>query len=101
MSEIINATYEFLDALDNSELINNLTKYKNKAMQNKDLLNKIKDARNETNSDLLITKRKEIYDNDDYKMYMKYYNELSLIVLKINNQYKKYTSTKEHSCHGI
>ena len=98
MGEIINATYNFLDALDNSELIKNLTKYKQKLLKNKKILSLIDEIKKEENHDTLITKRKELYKDDNYKMYMKYYNELSLIILKINHQYHKYTNTKEH-CH--
>lgn len=97
MSEITMATYNFLDDLDNSDIIKNLTKYKNKLLKNKELLQTIKDIQNETNEAKLINKRKAIYEENDYKMYMKYYNELSMIILKINNQYKKYT--KDHTCH--
>ena len=98
MSEITLATYNFLDALDNSDLIKELTKYKDRLLKNKNLLEAIKIAKKETNSDILITKRKAIYEDNDYRMYMKYYNDLAMIVLKINNQYKKYTNTKIHNC---
>ena len=98
MSEIILKTYELLDALDESDLIKNLTKYKNKLMKDKTILKKIEDAKKETDNNLLIEKRKDIYNNHDYKMYMQYYNELSLIIMQINKKYKEYTSTKEHNC---
>ncbi len=98
MSEITTATYNFLDALDNSDIIKELTKYKDRLLKNKNLLEAIKITKKETNSDILITKRKIIYEDNDYRMYMKYYNELSLIILKINKQYKKYTSTRIHNC---
>ena len=98
MSEIIAATYNFLDELDNSDIIKNITNYKNKLLDNKQLLSKITKVKEEHDNTIIISKRKEIFDNFDYKMYMKYYNELSLIILKINNQYKKYTTTKKHNC---
>ena len=47
---------------------------------------------------LIENEKKELYNNLDYKRYMECYNELSLIVLKIDKQYKKYTSTKIHNC---
>ena len=99
MSEITFATYNVLDALDNSDIIKNLTKYKNKLLKNKELLSEINNTRKETDNNLLITKRKKIFENKDYQMYMKYYNQLSLIILKINKQYKKYTSTRIHNCY--
>ena len=97
MSDIIDKTYAFLDTLDNSSLIKNLTKYKNRLLKNKKLLELIESVREETNLDDLISKRKLLYQNSDYKNYMKYYNELSLIILKINEKYLAYTNTRK--CH--
>lgn len=98
MSDIVEATYNFLDTLDDSELIKNLTKYKNNLLNNKVILKEISNLKKEMNNETIISKRKELFDNYDYKMYMKYYNELSLIILKINKKYKEYTSTREHNC---
>lgn len=98
MNEIIDATYNFLDTLDNSDLIKNLTKYKNNLLNNKELLAKIKTTKELKDDNKLIQGRKEIYDNNDYKMYMKYYNELSLIIMDINHKYKEYTNTT--NCKG-
>ena len=98
MSEIIDATYNFLDILDNSDIIKNLTKYKNKLLSNKELLKEIKKVQKETDDNKLIKGRQAIYENNDYKMYMKYYNELSFLVMNINNKYKEYTHTSEHNC---
>ena len=98
MSEIIDATYNFLDSLDDSDIIKNITKYKNKLLNNKDLLSKINKIQNEKDDNKLIIGRKEIYNNNDYKMYMKYYNELSLLIMMINNKYKEFTSTSKHNC---
>ena len=98
--EIIEATYKFLDSLDNSLLIKNLTKYKKRLLKNNELLKEIDDIKKETENNKLITKRKAVFGNTDYHNYMKYYNELSLIVLKINKKYREYTNTKEHNCGG-
>jgi len=99
MSEIITATYIFLDTLDNSKLIKDLTKHKQNLLKNKEILNQISNIKKENNNEILIQKKKALYQNNDYKMYMKFYNELSFIILKINKQYAKYTNTKEHHCH--
>ena len=99
MTEIITATYNLLDTLDNSLLIKNLTKYKQKILKNKELLSLISDIKEEPNKTILIEKRKKIYQNNDYNMYMKYYNELSFLILKINKKYAEYTKVKEHNCH--
>lgn len=99
MSEVIEQTYKLLDTLDNSSLIKNLTKYKNRLLNNNEILLKIKNTQKEKDNNKLISLRKELYNNNDYKMYMKYYQELSFIVLKINKKYAEYTNTLEHSCH--
>ena len=99
MSEVIEKTYKLLDTLDNSSLIKNLTKYKNRLLNNNEVLLKIKNTQKEKDNNQLISLRKELYNNNDYKMYMKYYQELSFIVLKINKKYAEYTNTLEHSCH--
>lgn len=98
MNEIINATYNFLDTLDNSDLIRELTKYKNNLLNNKDILAKISNTKSLKDDLKIIESRKEIYENNDYKMYMKYYNELSLIIMQINQKYKEYTNT--FNCKG-
>ena len=98
MSDIVLATYNFLDTLDSSNLIKKLTKYKNRLMNNKLLLDEIESLKKEVDNNIIIDKRKKLYKNNDYKMYMKYYNELLLIVLRINKKFREYTNTKEHNC---
>ena len=49
MSDIVEATYNFLDTLDNSELIKNLTKHKNNLLNNKNILKEIANIKKETN----------------------------------------------------
>lgn len=100
MSDIIKATYDLLDALDESTTIKNLTKYKNRLLKNEEILSKIEKTKSIKDSTELIKARKELFEFEDYKNYMKYYNELNLIVLKINKEYAKYTDTTGDTCHG-
>lgn len=95
MSEIIMATYKFLDYLDNSDIIKRLTVSKNKLLTDKNILNKIDNLKKETDNTKIISIRKELYENNDYKEYMDSYNKLSFIILKINKKYYEYTDTKE------
>ena len=95
MSDVIMATYKFLDNLDKTDLIKNLTESKNKLLTNKDILNKIDNLKKEHDNTKIINLRKEIYNNKDYSEYIKNYNELSFIILKINKKYSEYTNTKE------
>ena len=98
MSEIIEKTYKILDTLDNSELIKNLTYYKEKLLSNKEVLSLVKKINKENNNKTKLTLKKKLYDIEEYKHYMDSYNELYYIVLKINKKYSEYTNTKENSC---
>ncbi len=99
MSDIIENTYKLLDTLDNSDLIKNLTNAKKKLEQNPQIISLIKEYRKETDSNKLISIKQILYQDEDYQQYIKSYNELSLIILRINKQYQKYTNTAEHNCH--
>lgn len=98
MSEIIEKTYKLLDTLDNSEVIKKLTQYKEKLQQNKEVLSLVKKINNEENPKMKIALRKKLYSIDDYQKYMESYNELNLIVMKINKKFMEYTNTKEGNC---
>jgi len=94
MSLIIEKTYNLLDVLDNSELIKYLTNSKEKLQKDDKVLSLIKEINKELNNKIKIELRKELYNNKNYKDYMDSYNELSYIILKINNKFKEYTNTK-------
>lgn len=100
MTEIIEKTYKLLDVLDNSDLIKNLTYYKSKLSQDIEVLSLVKRINNEKNDEVKVKLKKELYNNNDYKKYIDYYNELFYIVLKINKKYAEYTNTKEGICNG-
>lgn len=98
MTDIIASTYKLLDVMDESDLIKEMEKYKKRIECNSYILEKVKLYNSIDNLEEKIKIKKELYNNLDYKRYMECYNELSLIVLKIDKQYKKYTSTKIHNC---
>ena len=100
MSEIINATYKLLDTLDREEVIKKLTLYKKILEQDEEVLSLVKRINNELDNSKKIDLRKQLYSNINYKNYMDSYNELNLIVLKINKKFSEYTNTKEGNCHG-
>ena len=85
--------------LVSSDLIKNLTNAKKKLEQNPQIISLIKEYRKETDSNKLISIKQILYQDEDYQQYIKSYNELSLIILRINKQYQKYTNTAEHNCH--
>lgn len=98
MDNIIASTYNFLDALDNSEMIKNLTISKKYLESNNYILSLVKEYNKELSPEDKLKIKKELYLNNYYKIYMDCYNELSFLILKINKQYKKYTNTKNHLC---
>ena len=98
MSEIIEKTYKLLDTLDNSEVIKKLTRYKKILNQDEEVLSLVKKYNKEENITKKLALKKELYNNINYKNYMESYNELSLIILKINKKYKEYTNTLECNC---
>jgi cell fate (sporulation/competence/biofilm development) regulator YlbF (YheA/YmcA/DUF963 family) len=100
MSEIIEKTYKLLDVLDNSEVIQKLTQYKEKIQQDEEVLSLVKKINNEDNPEIKVELKKKLYSNISYKNYIDAYNELFYIVLKINKKYAEYTNTKENNCHN-
>ena len=100
MSEIIEKTYKLLDVLDNSEVINKLTRYKELIKYDDEVLSLVYKINNEDNLDRKLELKKELYSNDNYKNYIDAYNELFYIVLKINKKYEEYTNTRECNCNN-
>ena len=94
MSEIIEKTYKLLDTLDNSEVIRKLTQYKKILSQDEEVLSLVNIINNTDDSERKIVLRKKLYSNINYQKYMEAYNELSLIIMKINQKYAEYTNTK-------
>lgn len=96
MTEIITKTYELIDALEESELIKNIKGSKKKLLNNKVVLDLVDSYNIESDDKKKIIIKKKLYEIEDYVNYMHGYNELALIILKINHQYGIYTKTKEH-----
>ena len=94
MNNVINATYELIDELEKSELIINLRKYKNKVINNSKLMELINKGRNVNDNELILI-RKELYQDEDYSNYMKYYTEMIYLVKDLNKRFK---SLVKESC---
>ena len=96
MDEVIRKTYEFIDYLDNSQLIYDLVKYRDLCLMDNNLLELIKRANEGSNKDF-ITYKKKILNNSNYLNYIRAYNELKLIVNKINSKYNLYLENRSCS----
>lgn len=97
MDEVIRKTYEFIDYLDNSQLIYDLVKYRDLCLMDNDLLELIKIANECSNESKYITYKKKILNNSNYLNYIRAYNELKLIVNKINSKYNLYLENRSCS----
>jgi len=93
MNKIIEKTYELIYALENSDIINNLTISKEKVLLDSNLISLIEKAKDANNEELIKIKQ-ELYKNIDYKNYIDNYNKLFYIILKINKNYKQITGTR-------
>ena len=86
--DIMNKTYELIDVLDSSSLIKELTYYKNKILNNKELCELIDKGNREDDKYVLMSIKKDLYKYIEYKKYMELYNELNFIIIDINSRYK-------------
>jgi len=94
MNNIIDKTKKLITTLEESDLIKNLDHYKSKVIMNKRLLELINKYNSEEDHYLKISLKEKIYKYEEYKQYMKYYNELFYYILKINNKFKEYTEVR-------
>ena len=94
MNDIIIKTYNFIDALDNSTLIKELLESKKKLSSNQEVITLVDKFNHEEDTTKLISIKSKLFEIEEYKKYLDNYNKLSNYILKISNQYKKYTSTR-------
>ena len=97
MDNIIEKTKDLIKVLDESTLIHNLDYYKERVLLNKPLLELINKYNSSSDNYEKISLKQEIYKDNNYTEYMKYYNELFFYILKINKKFREYTSSRE--CH--
>ena len=95
MDNIIEKTKDLIKVLDKSTLIHNLDYYKERVVLNKPLLELINKYKESTDDYEKISLKQEIYKDNNYTEYMKYYNELFFYILKINKKFREYTSSRE------
>ncbi|MBR3162413.1 MAG: hypothetical protein IKF19_06765 [Bacilli bacterium] len=93
MNKIIEKTYSLIDELDKSNIIKNITIYKEKILSNKEIKVLLDKSKSTDDEYILYDIKQQLYKYNDYKQYMHYYNELNYIVMDINNRFKKLTNT--------
>ena len=90
MNDILLKTYEFIDSLEESELIHKLDSSKKKIENNKEIQELLElGHQHQDDQYYLLDIRNKLYRFDDYKIYMDCYNELMYLVMDINSRYKK------------
>ena len=94
MDEIMDKTFKLIDVLDNSDVIKNITLYKNKVISNTEIQELINIGNKTMDKYKLMDIKRKLYKYEDYVNYMKYYNELMYIVMDINSRFKSITGDK-------
>ena len=99
MDNIIKKTKDLIKAFEESSLIHNLDYYKERVVLNKPLLELINKYNNSKDNYEKLSLKQEIYKDNNYREYMKYYNELFFYILKINKKFREYTLDRRcHKC---
>lgn len=91
MNDIMDKTYKLIDVLDSSDIISNLSFYRDRIMNNKDIQLLIEKGNSIDDEYLIRDIRIKLYEYDDYKNYMDSYNRLMYIVMDINSRFKELT----------
>lgn len=99
MNKVMEKTYLLIDELEKSDIIKNITIYKEKIITNQEIQELINKANKETNDYIISDIRKKLYKYSDYKNYMDNYNKLMYIVMDINSRLNKITNNK--NCYKI
>lgn len=99
MNEIMEKTYLLIDELDKSDIIKNITFYKEKIISNNEIRELVDKGNNSSDEYVIRDIKKKLYDYDDYREYMDNYNKLMYIVMDINSRFNEIIDS--NSCHRI
>lgn len=99
MNEIMEKTYNLIDELDKSDIIKNITFYKERITNNKEIRNLVTKGNNTEDEYIIREIKKKLYTYTDYKNYMENYNKLNFIIMDINKRFNKLLNNK--NCHKI
>ncbi len=91
MHKIMEKTFELIDVIDDSEMIKELEKYKRQILENKEIQELLKVGNNTSIEYEQLEIKKKLYEYPEYREYMKYYDELMFLVMKINQGFKNFT----------
>ncbi len=94
MNDVMDKTFELIDVLDKSDIIKNITIFKEKIICNKEIQELLNKGNNTDDEYMLMDIKRKLYKYSEYVNYMKYYNELMYIVMDINSKFKRLTGNK-------
>ena len=97
MDNVIEKTKNIIEVFEESDLIKNLDHYKKIVLDNQELLELINKYNTSSDDYEKVSLKVKINSYEEYKKYMKYYNELFYYVMDINKRFKKYTDVR--GCH--
>lgn len=97
MNEIMKKTYELIDVLEGSDLIQELEVYRSRIMSNQELVKVVEKGRKVNDEYMMLDIKRRLYQNTDYKNYIDKYNQLMYLVMDINYRYSKILS--KGRCH--
>ena len=93
MHKIMEKTFELIDAMDESEMMKELEEYKSQVLENKEIQELLNVGNNTSIEYEQLEIMKKLYEYPEYRGYMKYYDELMFLVMKINQEFKKFTNS--------
>ncbi len=97
MNDIIKKTYELIDVLEESDLIRELGVYRDRVMNNQELVNLVDEGNRVDDEYVMLDIKRRLYRNSDYRNYMDRYNQLFYLVMDINYRYHKLLGKR--GCH--
>ncbi len=89
MHKIMEKTFELIDVMEESEIVQNLERYRERILNNRNLQELIQKGNQSDDEYLKLDIKRKLYQNQDYQGYMDCYNELMYLVMEINARYQK------------
>ena len=82
-------TFELIDVLDSSDMMKELSFYRDKVMKNRELQELIQKANGSEDEYLKMDIKRRLYQNKDYQGYMERYQEVMYLVMDMNARFQK------------
>lgn len=94
MDKVIKSSKRVVKTLDESELMRRAERYKKRVIENKELLDFIRKYNEALSDEDKLAIKKDLYEDEDYKEFMKDYNEVCEIIMNLNKNFGDYFKRK-------